>query len=42
LRLLMDPELRRKVNEEHAAWQRYGLEKGLLTPDLVRKKAGTN
>jgi amidohydrolase len=42
LRLLMDPELRKEVNEEHAAWQRYGLEKGLLTPDLVRKKAGTD
>ena len=38
LRLLTDPDLRKKVNDEHAAWQRYGLEKGLLTPDLIRKK----
>ncbi len=42
LRLLTDAELRRKVNDEHAAWQRYGLEKGLLTPDLIRKRGGTN
>ena len=38
LRLLMDPDLRKKVNDEHAQWQRYGLERGMLTPDLVRKR----
>ncbi len=41
LRLFTDPELRKKVNQEHAAWQRYGLEQKLLTPDLVRRRGTT-
>ena len=41
LRLFTDPNLRAQVNEEHAAWRRYGLQQGLLTPDLVRKKGAT-
>ena len=39
LRLVMDPDLRTKVTSEHAAWQRYGLAKGLIVADSVRKKA---
>ncbi len=36
LRLLLDPEMRTKVKEEHARWQKYGLEKGLITKDMIR------
>ena len=36
LRLLLDPEMRAKVKEEHAQWQKYGIEKGLITKDMIR------
>ena len=36
LRLLLDPDMRTKVKEEHARWQKYGLEKGLITKDMIR------
>lgn len=35
LRLLLDSELRAKVKEEHVQWQKYGLEKGLITKDMI-------
>jgi metal-dependent amidase/aminoacylase/carboxypeptidase family protein len=41
LRLVMDADLRTKVNNEHDAWQRYGLAKGLIVEDSVRKRAPT-
>jgi amidohydrolase len=37
LRLVLDPDLRAKVNEEHKQWQRYAVEEGLITEDMIRK-----
>jgi amidohydrolase len=42
LRLLTDPDLRAKVKEEHAQWVEYGLQEGLITEDMIRKKPTTN
>ncbi len=36
LRLVLDPDLRAKVKAEHAAWQSYALEEGLITADMIR------
>lgn len=37
LRLVLDPKLLSTVKEEQKRWQTYGLEKGLLTEDMIRK-----
>ena len=37
LRLVLDPKLLATVKEEQARWQEYGLEKGLITEDMIRK-----
>ncbi len=35
LRILLDSKLRAKVKEEHLQWQKYGLEKGWITKDMI-------
>jgi amidohydrolase len=42
LRLVTDPELREKVKNEHAQWLEWGLQEGLITSDMIRKKPATN
>jgi metal-dependent amidase/aminoacylase/carboxypeptidase family protein len=36
LRLVLDPDLRAKVKEEQAQWQRYAVEEGLITEEMIR------
>ncbi|MFH1574326.1 MAG: hypothetical protein ABIG68_10100 [Acidobacteriota bacterium] len=38
LRLLLDPDLQRRVKDEFAEWQRYGLRQGMITEGMIRRK----
>ena len=38
LRLVLEPELRAKVKEEFAQWQKYGLAAGMISEDMLRKR----
>ena len=42
LRLVTDPDLAAKIKQEHAQWLEYGVEEGLITKEMIRKKASTN
>ncbi len=37
LRLLLDPELRAKVNEHQGEWQAWGVKEGLISEDMIRR-----
>lgn len=38
LRLLMDPEFGAKVRQEFAQWQKWGVENGMITQEMIRQR----
>lgn len=42
LRLLLDRDLQAKVGEEFGRWQRYGLNQGMITSDMIRARPGSS
>jgi hypothetical protein len=41
LRLVTDPDLAAKITHEHTQWLESGVEKGLITKEMIRKKTST-
>lgn len=37
LRIILDPKLLATIKEEQVRWQEYGIKKGLITEDMIRK-----